>query len=331
MAGCSDEGPGGTPPDDQKPRLTVITSMGGLGDMGYNDLIMAGIMRFYEKNDVRMSLIRAADTADARRAIDTWLAEGGGGAQSLLVLAEDSYAEPLRDRDVSLAPNRRILIFESDGDDLPQGVTSFAIDRYGAAWLAGRMCSEHTSATVLAAMPGNSTLNAAIEGFSDGYADGGGGQAGVMYLADGPEGFDMADSAYRMTGQLDSTVILPLAGGSNNGVYKQAREVFSLAMVIGMDADCSLRCQNVPYSIVVKIDSLAERYLTAWLNGSMAAGHATYGLESGVTDIVTSPYFYTDTDYMEEYYATDPDYWNKARAAHKDEAIRKEREHDTDK
>ena len=195
MTGCSDEGPGGTPPDDQKPRLTVITSMGGLGDMGYNDLIMAGIMRFYEKNDVRMSLIWAADTADARRAIDTWLAEGGGGAQSLLVLAEDSYAEPLRDRDVSLAPNRRILIFESDGDDLPQGVTSFAIDRYGAAWLAGRMCSEHTSATVLAAMPGNSTLNAAIEGFSDGYADGGGGQARVMYLADSPEGFDMADSA----------------------------------------------------------------------------------------------------------------------------------------
>ena len=57
----------------------------------------------------------------------------------------------------------------------------------------------------------------------------------------------------------------------------------------------------------------------------------SYIRQAGVTDIVTSPYFYTDTDYMEEYYATDPDYWNKARAAHKDEAIRKEREHDTDK
>lgn len=30
-----------------KPQLTIIMSINGLGDMGYNDKIMSGIMNFY--------------------------------------------------------------------------------------------------------------------------------------------------------------------------------------------------------------------------------------------------------------------------------------------
>ena len=39
------------------PRLTVVTSVNGLGDMGYYDKIMEGVMNFYEQHDLEMNLI----------------------------------------------------------------------------------------------------------------------------------------------------------------------------------------------------------------------------------------------------------------------------------
>ena len=326
---CSGDGEADGGAASGLPSVTVVTSAGGLGDMGYNDLIMAGVMRFYDKGGVRMSLVQPTGMAQAGQTLYAWMENTRGGGRSLLVLADDGYGELLRGRDVALAPNQSILLFESGGDSLPAGVTTFSIDRYGASWLAGSMCREHPSATVIAAMPGNSTLRRAIDGFSDGYSAVGGAVPEVIYLSDGEEGFAMADSAYRLASRLERTVILPLAGGSNGGVYKASREVFALTMVIGMDADCSLRCQNLPFSLVVRVDSLVETYLSDWLKGQMVAGHRSFGLAEGATGIVFTPGFYDNADFLENYFAGDRDYWTKACASFMDEAIRKEKEYES--
>ena len=215
---CSGDGEADGGAASGLPSVTVVTSVGGMGDMGYNDLILDGVMRFYDKGGVRMSLVQPTGMEQAGQALDAWVEETRGGGRSLLVLADDGYGELLRRRDVALATNQSILLFESGGDSLPAGVTTFSIDRYGAAWLAGSMCREHPSATVIAAMPGNSTLQRAIDGFTDGYTAGGGSAPEVLYLSDGEEGFAMADSAYRLASRLERTVILPLAGGSNGGL-----------------------------------------------------------------------------------------------------------------
>lgn len=330
MSGCTDDGQEATvpAPEYEKPRVTVILSDGGLGDLGYNDLIMEGIMRFYSKSDVSMSLISPSTDDDAQRSVSTWLNQTKGGEKSLLVLAEESYGELAKSIGDKLASNQHILVFEYNDENLPTGVTSFFIDRYGVAWLAGRMCGVHPTATVIAARPGASTLETAIEGFSDGYREGSGNPASVFYLADSDEGYNMADSAYKMTNRFTRTIILPLAGGSNNGIYKHTREVFNLNMALGMDVDCSQRCQNVPFSLVVKIDSLVEKHMTDWLTGSIPDGLIRYGLSDGVTDIVTAPRFTEMADILEDYILKDPQYWNHAYAAYKDEAIRKEQEHE---
>ena len=60
---------------DKSLRITVITSTGGLGDMGYNDQIMSGIMHFYEANDVSMNLVRPNKKEEADQAFQQWQAE----------------------------------------------------------------------------------------------------------------------------------------------------------------------------------------------------------------------------------------------------------------
>ena len=66
---CSDEPASDA---DTRLRLTVVTSISGLGDMGYNDNMMSGIMRFYEHHDVNMSLIRPNSLDEVQEAILNW-------------------------------------------------------------------------------------------------------------------------------------------------------------------------------------------------------------------------------------------------------------------
>ncbi len=324
MASCSeDEGDDGL----YRPRLTVITSLNGAGDNGYNDKITAGVMQFYESHDVAMSLIRPTTIDEARSALHAWLA-ADADVPSLLVLAGSDYEAMMKSEHLTLGQNRKILMFESDG--IP-GICTFRIQRYGASYLAGCMASPHGEATVVAALPGEQTLADGIRGFADGYsAHNGGRQAKVAYLADSYSGYAMPDSAYRLAATMEDHFIYPLAGGSNNGLYKYSREHSLVTMLVaGMDADCSAYSDRVPFSVVIRMDEVVERYLSDWYDGRELAERQTFGLESGVVDIVVSPLFYAGIDIWEDYYQ-DETYWQNACGQYKAEAIRKEAEYEAE-
>lgn len=124
---------------------------------------------------------------------------------------------------------------------------------------------------------------------------------------------------------MGNTFVLPLAGGSNNGIYKYSRETpFYLSLVIGMDTDCSWFSSRIPFSIVIHIDTLLVQYLTAWFEEREMEPSHTYGMDSGMVDIVMSPIFYKYIDIWEEYY-NDIEYWNNTYRKYKDEALEKEK------
>ncbi len=310
-----------------RPHLTVITSLNGAGDNGYNDKITAGVMQFYENHDVAMSLIRPRTIDEARSALHSWLA-ADADVPSLLVLAGSDYESMMKSESITLGQNKKILMFESDG--IP-GICTFRIQRYGASYLAGCMASPHGKATVVTALPGEQTLTDGIRGFANGYsAHNGGRQAKVAYLADSYSGYAMPDSAYRLAATMEDHFIYPLAGGSNNGLYKYSREhSFVTMLVAGMDADCSAYSNRVPFSVVIKINEVVDRYLNDWYNGRDLAEHQTFGLESGVVDIVISRLFYAGIDIWEDYYQ-DETYWQNACEQYKAEAIRKEAEYEAE-
>lgn len=308
--------------------LTVVTSFDGLGDMGYNDLVMAGIMRFYEVNDVKLSLIRPHKTDDVNQILQNWLTATQHQNNSLLVLAGSEYEQLFTNHSIQLSDNQQILLFESKNTKLPEGVSTFCINRYGVSYLAGCMAKKHEAATIIAAMKNNPILEESIQGFSDGYETYSSKKAEVTYLSTGEEGFAMADSAYRVASQIYNAFIFPLAGGSNQGIYKYSREaIFYLPLIVGMDWDCSMYSDRIPFSMVVHIDWVVEKYLNEWVRLVPFPKHQTFGLNTGMTDIVLSPVFYWNLDIWEDYYDHE-DYWENAYLSHRTEAMKKEEKHE---
>lgn len=322
---CSEE-TGTTTDNDVK--VTVLTSASGLGDMGYNDQIMSGIMHFYEANEVSMNLVRPNKTEEAKQTLQKWQAETKDKGKSLLVLAGNEYETLVTTGNLNLSKNQQILLFESKNKNLPEGINTFHINRYGASYLTGCMAKEHEAATIVAAMPEDPILEESIQGFTDGYQAHSDNQVELVYLSDNEDGFAKADSAYRVASEIRNAFIFPLAGGSNSGIYKYSRETdFYLPLIVGMDTDCSMYSDRIPFSMVVHIDKVIEQYLTDWLNDAPMEKNRTFGLESGMIDIAFSPVFYRNLDIWENYYENE-DYWANAYQSHKAEAMGKEEEYE---
>ena len=51
----------------EKTRITVLMSLGGQGDNGYNDLITEGIMKVSNHQDVELSMIHPCDMDETRK------------------------------------------------------------------------------------------------------------------------------------------------------------------------------------------------------------------------------------------------------------------------
>lgn len=309
-AGCASDDDPADVETPAVPEVTLASSLSGSGDNGYNDLILTGALRFNEEHTVNMSLLHPDDLDDAGILLDEWLTSTRNQAQALLVLASDDYKELVAGKDLQLAANQRILVFECGEDNLPAGVSSFHIRRYGASYLAGCMAHESPKAYVVAAMKGNDLLDSAAQGFCEGYQAASGQAATVCYLAQDYTGYASPNEAYRLAKDFeDECFIYPLAGGSNSGFYKYTREdVFTLQLVAGMDVDCSVYSTRVPFSVAVHIDQVLYQNLSQWMETGELPAHADYGLGSEGIDLTLNTDFYNHLMAYTDYYVQE-DYW----------------------
>lgn len=318
LTGCSESS---SPQFDNLPslRITLITSTGGNGDNGYNDLILAGIMRYYNRHeaDVWLSMRQPVNADVAREYIEDWIlntqVENGTKSRSLLILASSEYENILREKNPELKDYQRILLFESDGNNLPEGVSSFRIGRYGAAYLAGLMAGESPESYIISALPENGLLKDAEQGFSEGYQFASQGKTAVInYLSENEMGFSMPEKAYDLVKDLDEVFIFPLAGGSNNGIYRYSREdYFTLLLIAGMDVDCSDYSTRIPFSMLTHIDKILETTLEEWHNTGSLSSHKDYFMGEGVEIIVNSNFLDRVISFKDYY--SNPDYWQQQK------------------
>ena len=314
FTGCSGHS---YPQSESSPSLgvTIITSTGGYGDNGYNDLIFSGIMRYYHnhESDVMLSMRQPENEEGIRTYIENWVlntqVENGAKSRSLLILASSEYETILREVNPELSDYQHILLFESDGKGLPAGVSTFRIGRYGAAYLAGLMAGESPESYIISACPDNVILKDAEQGFSDGYQLASHGKSAVInYISENEKGFYMPEKAYDMVKDLDEVFIFPLAGGSNNGIYRYSREdYFSLLLISGMDMDCRDYSTRVPFSMLTHIDVILQEALEEWHTTGSITPHKDYYMEEGV-EIKINPFFLERAISFKDYYS-DPEYW----------------------
>lgn len=304
--------------------IVVVTSISGPGDNGYNDQILAGVMEVVNNNDLNISLVHPASIDDAKTFFLSWK-EHSASDPTLIVMAGSDYVDLVRENASGLDANKTVLLFENDGEGMPNGVKTFNINRYGVSYLAGCMAKDSPAVRIVLAMRGDATIEEAAQGFADGYnAHAVDGEVTIDNLAETVSGYAMPDSAYRLTSTFEEAFVYPLAGGSNNGIYKYTREAsHSRLLVAGMDVDCAAYSMRVPFSVIINISQLVKQYISDWINGLTLPDKATYALEQGMADIMISDTFYKTLDSNDYYYA-DQDYWLSLYNQFKSEAIEKE-------
>ena len=292
ILGCSDEKETSWDNPYTSKQAIVLFSPGGIGDMGYNDQILRGIQRVKEEKDFMLLFSSPSSLEEARRIFEDWLDMDTEGIDCLFILGGNEYENMARELlEERKYPDKKVLLFETLNSEIP--AYTFSISMYGACYLAGGVVLPFTSDKV-AVLCGNSndaTVKSAADGFVKGYTDQGGESADIFCLADDWTGYAMPDSAYRMVARLagEYSYFFPLAGGSNLGMFRYAREYPDDLYMAGMDVDQSGYSSRITCSVVKNIDRLVGHYLNLWLEGESIPRNKVYGLESGYIDIVVSP------------------------------------------
>ena len=276
--------------------VLVLFSPNGLGDNGYNDQILRGVVQFANNDEfanVEVDYYNPISLNDGVRIIDEWRDTTFEEGNCLLVLASAVYKDTLMSRlqktplDVSC---RKVLMFETDEVALP-GVSTFSLSMYGTAYIAGAVAKEmHSTPLIALANPTDKSINVAADGFREGYAAYGDDKIDAVYLSDADEGYAMADSVYRLMYDwgMRYNFIFPVMGGSNMGVFRYMREYPRDLYTVGTDVDQSHLCNQMVGSMVKHIDRVVEEYLTRWAAGEELPKHMVYGLESGYVEWVPS-------------------------------------------
>lgn len=295
-------------PASPTPQIIVLYGPGGLGDQGYNDCILTGIQTFKMAHHgaVDMYQYSPGSIKEAERLLTDWLSLPGSNIPALFIAGSNDYEGLVTDalKIRSLTPNKRLLLFESNNDEgLP--ITTFRLSMYGASYLAGvtaaTYLNERHSETdsrkdvlVLLAHQGDKTIAKAGEGFSDGFKDSGiDAKAYTEYLAEDWTGYILAQLAYRRMSDWAKSYdfIFPVAGGSNQGIYRYTREYADAPLTAGMDIDQSGLSDHITGSVIKRIDRVVYNYMETWLTTGELPESAVFGLESGYTDWLLSPYF----------------------------------------
>ena len=326
---------------ERKATVTLLVSPNGLGDNGYNDDAAAGVFGFAQQTGTRMRLLLPDDEADARDMYRQWLTDNEHTDSAVLILGSSAYEQMARnasasdkDRLKSLQERGgRVLLFESNARI--DGISTVMVSHYGVSWLAGAM-SKGFDALILAAATGVPALEESITGFRDAramYHDGNC-KTTLHYLSDSEEGFAMPDSAYRyIASRADESLsfdemIFPLLGGSESGLMRYLNDdIFTMALMVGMDVDQTGQSTRIPFSVVIRIGNVIRQYLDEWHNGHEWPRHQRLGISDGAADIVITPDFSSHLNIWDERYA-DPDTFLKLYMQYRDEAIKKESEYE---
>ena len=295
------------PPSEPTPQIIVMYGPSGLGDQGYMDCILTGVQNFKRTHysDVDMYQYSPSSMDEAERLLNDWLALPGSNIPALFVVASSDY-ESLVTKALTehqLTDNKRMLMFENDTRlDLP--ITIFRLSMYGASYLAGVTAAEYIrslgedgrtkDALILLAHPNDLTIAKSGAGFLAGFDSAGlDANAYTEYLADDWTGYVSAQLAYQKMSKWSKSYsfVFPVAGGSNQGIYRYTREYSDSPLTAGMDVDQSGLSRNITGSVIKHIDKIVYDYMETWLTTGEPPESTVFGLESGYVDWMLSPNF----------------------------------------
>lgn len=293
---------------DGKGKVSLLASVNGLGDNGYNDGIANGVMSFCNATKTNLSILRPEKQDEAKRMFDNWVATEGVQDSSILIInnAYESFITP--QSIVGLGTGCQIFVLDGLQESYPDGVSNVRICRYGASYLAGAM-SQKFDALLMLAMPNYPILEEAKEGFLAGYNKykEQGRKDEIVYIADDESGFANPDSAHHLLSEKAyDQMIFPLLGGSVSGVVNYLNyDVFAMPLMIGMDIDQSNQCSRVPFSLVIHTDNIVQNLLAKWKSGEDWASLKVCDLANSYVEIILNADFQKYLNIWDDRYEDD--------------------------
>ena len=91
-----------------------MASVNGLGDNGYNDNAIGGVLSFIDKYDTRFHLLQPSTKAEAELLYRTWLNDNALKDSSLIILGSSDYEDIACKYQTSFTgKGTQVLLFES--------------------------------------------------------------------------------------------------------------------------------------------------------------------------------------------------------------------------
>ena len=346
---CENETTAPLPEEDglpENPSVYIVFPPNGPGDNGFLDKILGAATEYAVAHPGEVRIILTEDSMQTRYvlpAIDYITMQESHKDTALAVFIGSEFKDILYQANTPEG-KQKVLLFEDDGEGAPEWLQTCMINRYGACYLAGAMLAQQ-KASIIAAMPGDLTLEKSIEGFKKGYGSVKGREVdAVYYLADNYKGFTMQYKAHKLCDSIQHAnllkyhTIFPLAGAANMGMYNAMGESFT--QIVGMDKDYSYISDYIPFSINVGVDALLLDCLNQWETARQLPKIRQEGLGSKYIDIIfnetwNSTRVFNDwEDENQEWEEGDWDkvltseFWKKRYALFKDQAIKEEKEYE---
>lgn len=284
--------------------VEVAFSPVGFGDAGYNDAILYGIQLSCKAHGFRLRMHCPRTLEEGWEVYQSWCTRPDDGTERLFVFAAPEYEQRLRQSPPSLPAGKTVLQFEADAA-IP-GAATFGLEMYGAAYSLGRLVSQLvTSAAVVAANSVDPSLQHWTDGFRDGLREEDAGfPLEVLYLSEqAVGGYDEAVECYRLAYSLyqQHGFVLPVAGGSNQGILQYTREHPDGIYTAGTDSDMSAYSTQVVASLVKRMDRIIEDYFARWQAEGGLEGHERYGLASDYVEVQLSERYGSFAQRLEEW------------------------------
>lgn len=292
VAACSKDDP-----VQESWEVTAVLTPTGLGDLGYNDQMYLGLCYIREQLGCEV-IDRFPSSVDEGVAMaKAWMQETAvEGKHRLLILCEEGYEAAVRETGWENSEDNCILQLECNDEDLP--VYTRCMPLYGACYVVGRLCKETLAgsdkhAALVLANPYDMAITEGKEGFVQGTSESGI-DVDLYYMAQEESiGYDNNVELYHLCYDLapQCGFILPLAGGSNKGVYQYGREEHNdYIWTCALDSDLAYTSKSAAYGIMKYIDQLLLDFARNWKSGLPNEKHGVCGLASGYLKVEVNPY-----------------------------------------
>lgn len=278
--------------------VTAVLPHSGLGDLGCNDQIYLGICCIREQLDCRVVERRPSGIAEGIEMAGQWMQQAPRkGQHRLLILCDEGYADAVRQQGWTNTDESAIL--QLDCQDAELDIYTRNMPLYGACFAVGRLCKETLEGTgkhaaLVMANPHDTSIGSGKEGFLEG-AQMEGVETDVYYLQEqAGSGYTEPSDLYHLCFDIapQTGFLLPLAGGSNKGVYEYGRESHShVIWTCAVGSDLSYLSYTAAYGIMQYADLLLLDFTRRWREQQPNEKHLTCGLASGYVRVDVNTLF----------------------------------------